>query len=71
MNKCQELNRSVEALAALGAELRLRQKGPGSDSRVPSQEQNSCRNIGLSFRHGAWPVFADVESKMWTDIWFN
>jgi SAM-dependent methyltransferase len=36
MTKCQELNQSVEALAALGAELRLRCEGPGSDSRVPS-----------------------------------
>jgi hypothetical protein len=49
MNKCQELNRSVEALTALGAQLRLRQKGPGSDSRVPSllQDVVHCIEPGL------------------------
>ena len=49
MNKCQELNRSVEALAALGAELRLRQNGLGSDSRVPSllQDVVHCIEPGL------------------------
>ena len=49
MNKCQELNRSLEALAALGAELRLRQNGPGSDRRVPSLVQDvvDCIEPGL------------------------
>src|SRR6516225_1807551 len=55
MNKCQELNRSVEALAALGAELRLRQKGPGSDCRVPSLVQDVLHRIEPGLLDGLEP----------------
>ena len=55
MNKCQELNRSVEALAALGAELRLRQNGPGSDSRVPSLLQEVVHRIEPGLLDGLEP----------------
>jgi precorrin-6B methylase 2 len=49
MNKCQTLNCSVEALAALGAELRLRQEGHRGDSRVflLLQEVVQCVEPGL------------------------
>jgi len=36
IKKCQTLNWSLEALAALGAELRLRREGLNTDSRVAS-----------------------------------
>jgi precorrin-6B methylase 2 len=50
MNKWQTLNCSVEALAALGAELRLRrEESSGGDSRVPSllREVVHCIEPGL------------------------
>ena len=45
MNKWQTLNRSVEALAALGAELRLRQEGRRGDSRVVPLLQEAVDSI--------------------------
>ena len=45
LNKCLRLNLSVEALAALGAELRLRREGPGGESRVSSLLHDVVRRI--------------------------
>lgn len=45
----------VEALAALGAELRLRRKGPGSDSRVPSLVQDVLHRIDPGLLDGLEP----------------
>ena len=49
MNKWQALNSSLETLAALGAQLRLRQQGRSGDSRVRAllQEVVNCIEPGL------------------------